>query len=154
MIISFCGSKSLSVGRCDQNLDQGAKFCSIFKVLEMRRKWYHCIRLIFLIPAVYLLSQTESIWRSYRDLFAKANRQKFDADCTCPYSPYSGDVASSYGPYDDRTVLTWRLMISGSWTNLVATHGISLANGRVPRGPINGCHVAPVYWLLIDSLVY
>jgi hypothetical protein len=26
---------------------------------------------------VYLLSQTESIWRSYRDLSAKTNRQKF-----------------------------------------------------------------------------
>jgi hypothetical protein len=76
------------VGRCDQNLDQGAKFCSIFKVLGMRRKWCHCVRLVFLIPAVYLLSQTESVWRRYRDLFAEPNRQKFDADCTCPYSPY------------------------------------------------------------------
>jgi hypothetical protein len=80
MIISFCGSKILSVGRRDQNLDQGSKICSKFKVLGMRRKWYHCVRLVLLIPAVYLLLQTESVWRSYRDLFAKANREKFDAD--------------------------------------------------------------------------
>jgi hypothetical protein len=43
----------------------------------MRRKQCHCVRLVFLIPAVYLLSQTESVWRRYRDLFAKANRQNF-----------------------------------------------------------------------------
>jgi hypothetical protein len=72
----------------DQNLDQGAKFCSIFKVLGMRRKWCHCVHLVFLILTVYLLSQTESVWRRYRDLFVEPNRQKFDADCTCPYSPY------------------------------------------------------------------
>jgi hypothetical protein len=58
----------------DQNLDQGAKICSIFKVLGIQRKWFHCVRLIFLILAVYLLSQTESVWRSYRDLFTEPNR--------------------------------------------------------------------------------
>jgi hypothetical protein len=61
------------MGRCDQ----GIKFCSIFKVLGMRRKQCHCICLVFLIPTVYLLSQTESVWRRYRDLSAKPNRQKF-----------------------------------------------------------------------------
>jgi hypothetical protein len=69
----------MSVG--DQNLDQGSKICSIFKVFGMRRKWCHCIRLVFLIPAVYLLSQTESVWRRYRDLFTEPNREKkWDAD--------------------------------------------------------------------------
>jgi hypothetical protein len=24
-----------------------------------------------------------------------------------------------------------------------------LANGMVPRGPVMGCHVAPLYWLLV-----
>jgi hypothetical protein len=69
---------TLSLALClgDQNLDQGSKICSKFKVLGMRRKWYHCVRLVLLILAVYLLSQTESIWRSYRDLFAEPNRKK------------------------------------------------------------------------------
>jgi hypothetical protein len=58
----------------DQNLDQGSKICSIFKVLGMRRKRCHCVRLVLLIPAVYLFSQTESVWRSYRGLFAEPNR--------------------------------------------------------------------------------
>jgi hypothetical protein len=80
-----------------------SKFCSNFKVLGMRQKWCHCVCLVFLIPTVYLLSQTESVWRSYRDLFAKANRQKFDADCTCLYSPY-GDVAKG------RMTHMWQLM--------------------------------------------
>jgi hypothetical protein len=31
MIISFCGSKIISVGRYDQNLDQGAKFAQFSK---------------------------------------------------------------------------------------------------------------------------
>jgi hypothetical protein len=97
MIISFCGSKSLSVGRRDQNLDQGSKICSKFKVLGMQRKWYHCVRLVLLIPAVYLLSQTESVWRSYRGLFAEPNRKKKeDAD-------WAGRTATWQG----RTVLTW-----------------------------------------------
>jgi hypothetical protein len=83
------------MGRCDQ----GIKFCSNFKVLGMQQKQCHCVRLIFLIPAVYLLCQMDSIWRRYRDLFVKPNRQKkIDADCTSPYSPY-GDVEGPYKPY-------------------------------------------------------
>jgi hypothetical protein len=73
----------------DQNLDQGIKFCSNFKVLRMRRKQCHYVCLVFLIPAVYLLFQMDSVWRRYRDLFVKPNRQKkFDAQCTSPYNPY------------------------------------------------------------------
>jgi len=33
IIIIFCGSKSLSVGRCDENLDQGSKFSPKIKAL-------------------------------------------------------------------------------------------------------------------------
>jgi hypothetical protein len=130
------------VGRCDQNLDQGAKFCSIFKVLGMRRKWCHCVCLVFLIPAVYLLSQTESVWRRYRDLFAEPNRQKFfDADCTCPYSPYrtrgrtvqhtwhvrTGHVAA---PGDD-TCHAFLDFLAYSLTNSEVTR---VTTGRVTRG--------------------
>jgi hypothetical protein len=46
----------------------------------MQRNLCHCVRLVFLIPAVYLLRQTESVWRRYRVLSEKSNRQKFDAD--------------------------------------------------------------------------
>jgi hypothetical protein len=72
----------------------------------MRRKWYHCVRLVLLIPAVYLLSQTESVWRSYRDLFAGPNRQKFDAD----WAGRTADVAGRTADVGDRTV-TWQLMM-------------------------------------------
>jgi hypothetical protein len=106
MIISFCGSKSLSVGRRDQNLDQGSKKCSIFKVLGMQRKRCHCVRLVLLIPAVYLLSQTESVWRSYRGLFAEPNRQNFDADWagrTADVAGRTADVAGRTAGVDVRT---------------------------------------------------
>jgi hypothetical protein len=46
------------------------------KVLGMRRNLCHCVRLVFLIPVVYLLRQTESVWRRYRVLSEKSNRQK------------------------------------------------------------------------------
>jgi hypothetical protein len=72
----------------------------------MRRKRYHCVRLVLLIPAVYLLSQTESVWRSYRDLFAGPNRQKFDAD----WAGRTADVAGRTADVGDRTV-TWQLMM-------------------------------------------
>jgi hypothetical protein len=36
-----------------------------------------------------------------------------------------------------------------AWSNGKSTRGISLVNGKVPRGPIMGCHVAPLYWLLV-----
>jgi hypothetical protein len=101
MIISFCGSKSLSVGRCDQNLDQGAKICSIFKVLGLRRKQCHCVCLVFLIPAVYLFSRMESVWRRYRDFIVESKRSNLGVDCTCPYDHVAGRTL----------MLTWQLMI-------------------------------------------
>ena len=44
----------------------------------------------------------ESVWRRYRDLTVKSNRENFwDADCTCPYSPY--------GRVEGRTIMmTWK----------------------------------------------
>jgi hypothetical protein len=118
----------------------------------MRRKWCHCVRLVLLIPAVYLLSQTESVWRSYRDLFAEPNRQKFDADCTCPYSPYESHVAVTW-PYirDDggtgRQVM-WHVFIGSIVANMDCDTWHFGANDRVPRGPIKGCHVAPRVWTI------
>jgi hypothetical protein len=39
--------------------------------------------------------------------------------------------------------------VDDSWVNQNATHGIFLINGKVPHGPIMGCHVAPLYWILV-----
>jgi hypothetical protein len=58
-------------------------------------------RLVFLIPVVYLLCQTGSVWRRYRILSEKSNRQKklltvqsvqlcMDADVACPYADVEG----------------------------------------------------------------
>jgi hypothetical protein len=33
------------------------------------------------------------------------------------------------------------------WANHLTTRGIILANVLVPRGPVVGYHVAPLYWL-------
>jgi hypothetical protein len=129
------------VGCPDQNLDQGSNFAQISKCSECDENRCHCVRLVFLIPAVYLLSQTESVWRRYRDLFAKPNRQKFDADCTCPYSPYrtrgrsvqdtwqvrTGHVAA---PGDDTCQADLAFWAYG-WTNSEVTR---VTTGRVTRG--------------------
>ena len=48
------------------------------------------------------------------------------------YDDVAGDVAHFIG---------WQL------ASHIVTRGISWANGRVPRGPIKGCHVAPQVWL-------
>ena len=142
------------MGRCDQNLDQGSKICSNFKVLRMRRKQCHYVCLVLLILAVYLLSQTESVWRSYRDLFVEPNRKKFDAD----WAGRTADMAGRTADVGDRT-MTWKLMMwRPCWRGkfwLVVNGRIMLwhmallwTNGRVPRGPIMGHHVAPLYWLM------
>jgi hypothetical protein len=41
-------------------------------------------------------------------------------------------------------VLDWQF-----WVNHLSTRGMVLANYEVPRGPVMGCHVAPLYWLLV-----
>jgi hypothetical protein len=104
--------------------DQGIKFCSIFKVFRMRRKQCHCIYLVFLIPAVYLLLQTESIWRRYHDLTAKPNRQKiWDADCTYPYNPYDH--------VDGHTIMmTWCISVGCS---LAHFHWLTWMSGMLTR---------------------
>jgi hypothetical protein len=52
--------------------------------------------------------------------------------------------------------MTWQMMM---WHSLLADLVESccdtwhfLANGVVPRGPVMGCHVAPLYWLLVQNL--
>jgi hypothetical protein len=78
-------------------------------VLGLRRNQYHCVRLIFLIPAVYLFSRMESVWRRYRNFTVKVKQVKIGADCTCPYSPY--------GHVEGRTMmLTWQEV---TWRTLV-----------------------------------
>jgi hypothetical protein len=47
---------------------------------------------------VYLLFQTDSVWRSYRDLFVKSNRQKH---LVLTVQSVRSDVAGSYKLYDD-----------------------------------------------------
>jgi hypothetical protein len=43
--------------------------------------------------------------------------------------------------------------VADKWTSYITPHGILQANGKVPRGPMEGCHVAPVYWFLVECLV-
>ena len=114
------------------------KFCSNFKVLRIWQNLCHCIRLIFLIPAVYLLSQTESVWRRYLYLFTKPNRQKFDVDCTCLHSPYGLTWQDRTG----RTVMTWQLFIGWLLANQVMTRVWLVANNMRTHGPIHGRHVS------------
>jgi hypothetical protein len=128
------------MGRCDQ----GIKFCSIFKVIRMRRKPCHCIRLVLLIRAVYLLSQTESVWRRYRDLFAKANRQNFWM-LTVPIRTVRTVTWQGH-----TIMMTWQLddMAHFHWS-IVGEYGVDMchwvANNKRTRGPIQGCHVS--HWL-------
>jgi hypothetical protein len=43
-------------------------------------------------------------------------------------------------------------VMTGKWLlmslNDCVTLGIYWVNGKVPRGPVQGCHVAPLYWSL------
>jgi hypothetical protein len=123
------------MGRCDQ----GIKFCSILKVLGMRRKQCHCVRLVFLISAVYLLSQTESVWRKYRDLFAKPNRQNFWM-LTIPVRT----VRTVTWQVDDVAHFYWLML-----TSHVLTHVWLLANRMRTRGPIWRRHMSLIIWLLV-----
>jgi hypothetical protein len=34
------------------------------------------------------------------------------------------------------------------WTSHRWTRGTYLANVKVPRGPVMGCHVEPIYWFI------
>jgi hypothetical protein len=44
---------------------------------------------------------------------------------------------------DDVADFDWQ-----AWSNQEATHGVLLVNGKVPRGPVMGCHMAPLYWFM------
>jgi hypothetical protein len=84
----------------------------------------------------------EKISRSVR----QAKQAKFlDADCTCPYSPYSpyGDVAGPYRPYGGDVVdIGWSIL---GESDVDTCHWV--AYNRRTRGPIQGCHVSLTGWL-------
>jgi hypothetical protein len=71
----------------------------------------------------------------------------WDADCTCPYSPY-GHVAG-------RTIMltwqrkAWRIVIGWWLPNRVMTRVTLAANGMRARGPIHGRHVSLVGWTIL-----
>jgi hypothetical protein len=120
------------------------------KVLGMRRNLCHCVCLVFLIPVVYLLCQTESVWRRYRILSEKSNRQKKFANCAVRTVCTGADVACPYadvaGPYRRHMVVlymrhvaasgsdTWQadlgILVYG-WTYPEVTR---VTTGRVTRG--------------------
>jgi hypothetical protein len=39
--------------------------------------------------------------------------------------------------------------MANTWSNQELTRVMIRLVGKVPRGPIKGCHVAPHYWLLV-----
>jgi hypothetical protein len=49
---------------------------------------------------------------------------------------------------DDVAFTYWQI-----WVNHDVTRGIFWINGVVPRGPVMGCHVAPLYWLLVQNFM-
>jgi hypothetical protein len=121
------------MGRCDQ----GIKFCSKIQSAQNRFKPDESVGLIVANPTQLVSSQTDVGSERYCNLFIRSNRQKknFDADCTVR-TVRTGDVAGSYGRTGGD--------MADSWSNGKSTCGISLVNGKVPRGPIMGCHVAPL----------
>jgi hypothetical protein len=48
----------------------------------------------------------------------------------------------------DVAIIYWQM-----WSNYDVTRGIILVNGVVPRGPVMGCHMAPLYWLLVQNIM-
>jgi hypothetical protein len=47
-----------------------------------------------------------------------------------------------------------RVDMAGTWANQQLTHGIHRLVGKVPRGPVKGCHVAPHDWLLVMCIKF
>jgi hypothetical protein len=103
----------------------------------MRRKQCHCVRIIFLIPTVYLLSQTESVWRRYSDLSAKLNRQNFGM-LTVPVRTVR---MVTWQGCTDRTVMMWRILVGWFLENWVRTR-VRLASNMKTHGPIQWRHVS------------
>jgi hypothetical protein len=84
----------------------------------------------------------EEISRSVR----QAKQAKiWDADCTCPYSPY-GHVA---GPYHHDDMAGGRrgafLLVVVVQSGVDTCH---LANNKETRGPIHGRHVSLIGWFI------
>jgi hypothetical protein len=111
------------------------------KVLGMRRNLCHCVCLVFLIPVVYLLCQTGSVWRRYRILSEKSNRQKKLLTVqsvqsvrtltwhvhTLMWQVHTGDVAASGSDTWQADLDIWAY----SWTYPEVTR---VTTGRVTRG--------------------
>ena len=66
----------------------------------------------------------------------------WDADCTCPYSPY-GDVEGSYHLYGRGRWMRWCIFIGQLSANTVLTCVQFEANNKETRGPLHGHHVSP-----------
>jgi hypothetical protein len=97
-----------------------------------RRNLFHCVHLVFLILVVYLLCQTESVWRRYRILSEKSNRQKIadcavrtDVDVACPYA----DVESLYSDM-------WQVHTGDMWQPRVMTRVRQIWTFGHTAGPI------------------
>ena len=83
---------------------------SKMKVLGIRRNQRHCVRLVFLIPAIYLLRQTGSVCERYRVLSENPNRGKkggMTVQCVQCHV-----ARSLYGPYRRRGN-PWRRHVAG-----------------------------------------
>jgi hypothetical protein len=99
--ISFCSQKvshqSLTWGKTLRSDDQGIKFCSIFKVLRMRRKQCHCVRLSS-DWYIYFLKQSP-----YGEDIAICSPSQTGKNLllTVPVRTVYGDVAGPYSPYGD-----------------------------------------------------
>jgi hypothetical protein len=111
----------------------------------MRRKQCHCVRLVFLIPIVYLLSQTKSVWRRYHDMSAKPNRQNFWM-LTVPIRTVR---TVTWQDRTGHTVMMWQFFIRWLLENWVLTRVLLTTNNMRARGPIHGHHVSLVDWFMI-----
>jgi hypothetical protein len=128
---SEIGSKSLI----------GLEKCSKMKVLRTRQNLSHCVRLVFLIPVVYLLCQTESVWRRYRIFSEKSNRQKKFVDCVVHTVRMNANVACLYadveGPYRRHVAGPYRRHVvapgSDTWKADLDFWAYSWANPKVTR---------------------
>jgi hypothetical protein len=58
------------------------------------------------------------------------------------------DMAGPYKLYDDVLGVDMVEFDWQAWSNDIMKHGVFLVNGKVPRGPVKGCHVAPLYWFM------
>jgi hypothetical protein len=88
----------------DQNLDQGVKFCSNFQSAR------NATKPIPLRPSrlpdsdgIFTFSNGVRMEKISRICSSSQTGKNFDADCTCPYSPYKTHVKSIQDTWQDRT---------------------------------------------------